>query len=74
METLKIFEVTKQVSVSCVDVWSIVSPKPSRTSSSSNYKSCSPCVDLQLCQLHHELDHHDLKVLDRGNGAVSRHH
>ena len=35
---------------------------PRHTSSSLNWKSCSPHLDLQLCQLRHELDHHGLGV------------
>ena len=57
LETLEFSKSWNWFLVSCVDVWSLVSPKPSRTNSSSNWQSCSPCVDLQLCQLHHELDH-----------------
>ena len=59
------------VSVSCTLVESSVVCKPSRTSSSSNCKSCSSHVDVQLCQLHLELYHHGLGVNRCQNSPVT---
>ena len=60
------------ISVSCTQLMHLVAPKQSQTSLSSNCKSCSSHVDVQLCQLYLELYHHGLGANPCQTSPVSR--
>ena len=68
----KISKSCNEIQFSCTPVYSSVVYKQSQTSSSSNCKSCSSHVDVQLCQLHLELYHHGLGDNHRQTSLVSR--